>query len=146
MHSSAVSRAGIRAVLLAIVVVAALLLSMAAMHASMLDAHRSGGHMQATGAQVMAMPAAAVTQAGVGASAGHAMGNMNLADCLLLGMVCFLTAAAVLLLTVVIRRLRSLLRPCDATYLQLAHSLRTAAGRLRPPEPPSLLVLSISRT
>jgi hypothetical protein len=66
---------------------------------------------------------------------------MNLADCLLLGMVCFLTAVAVLLVAVVIGRLRSLLRPRAA-----AHALLTAVGRLRPPEPPSLLVLSISRT
>lgn len=144
MHSSAVSRGGVRAALLAIVVLAALLLSMAAMHASMVNGHRSGGHLPATASQVMAMPAA--SQADAGATTSHAMGDMNLADCLLLGMVCFLTAAAVLLIAVVIGRLRSLLRPRAAALSLLAHSLRAAAGRLRLPETPSLLVLSISRT
>jgi len=133
-------------VLLAIVVLAALLLSMAAMHASMVNGHRSGGHLPATASQVMAMPAAAASQADAGATTSHAMGDMNLADCLLLGMVCFLTAAAVLLIAVVIGRLRSLLRPRAAALSLLAHSLRAAAGRLRLPETPSLLVLSISRT
>lgn len=141
MRSSAGGRRGARAALLAVVALAALLLSMAAMHASMVNGHNSSQHLHASASPVMAMPAAMTTQVDAGASSDHAMGDMNLADCLLLGMVCFLTAAAVLLIAVAIGRLRVMLRPRAA-----AQAFLTAACRLRPPEPPSLLVLSISRT
>lgn len=141
MRSSAVDRRGVRAALLAVVALAALLLSMAAMHASMVNGHDSSEQLHASTSAVMAMPAATASQGDTGASSDHAMGDMNLADCLLLGMVCLLTAAAVLLVAVLLGRLRVLLRPRAAAQL-----LVTVAGRLRPPEPPSLLVLSISRT
>lgn len=114
---------------------------MAAMHASMVAGHGSSGHAHASDSAALVMPATITGTADHGASSDHAMGDMNLADCLLLGMVCFLTAVAVLLLAVVIGNLRSLLRP-----RALAQSLLAPLGRLRPPRPPSLLVLSISRT
>jgi hypothetical protein len=141
MRSSAGGRRGARAALLAVVALAALLLSMAAMHASMVNGHDPRQHGHASVSTVTAMPAAMATLVDAGASSDHAMGDMNLADCVLLGMVCFLTAAAMLLVAVVIGRLRVMLRPRAA-----AHAFLTVAGRLRPPEPPSLLVLSISRT
>jgi hypothetical protein len=141
MSPSVLSSGGIRVALLAVVALAALLLSMAAMHASMVHERGAGGDMHSVTSSVTAMPTASADQADAGASSNHAMGDMNLADCLLLGMVCFLTAVAVLLVAVVIGRLRALLRPRDA-----AHVLLTTLGRLRPPEPPSLFVLSISRT
>lgn len=141
MAGTATHERGVRIALLAVVALAAVLLSMAAMHASMVAGHGSDGHAHALDATSMAMPAAMAGTADSAPSSSHTMGDMNLADCLLLGMVCFLTAVAVLLLTVVVGNLRSLLRP-----RALAQSLLAPIGRLRPPRPPSLLVLSISRT
>lgn len=126
--------------LLAIVALSALLLSIVAMHASMAQAHDMATSERTTSAAAtqMTLPASAMD-----ASPGshHAMGDMNLADCLLLGMICFLTAVAVLILAVLTGRMRSLLRPRVA-----AQSPAQTLRRLRPPEPPSLLDLSISRT
>lgn len=138
-----VSTRGVRVVLFAVVALASVLLSMAAMHASMIQAPGAErmSHASASASSVMAEPGAMGSVAAATPSSDHAMGDMNLADCLLLGMVCFLTAAAVLLLALVIGVLRSLLRP-----RALAQSLLVVLGRLRPPEPPSLFVLSISRT
>lgn len=127
--------------LLAVVALAAVFLSMAAMHASMVAGHGPSGHDHPAIPTTMAMPAAAASPADSGTSSDHALGDMNLADCLLLGMVCFLSAVAVLLLAVVIGNLRSLLRP-----RALAQSLLAPLGPFRPPRPPSLFVLSISRT
>ena len=69
----------------------------------------------------------------------HGMGGMAAMDCLLLGMMCLFGVGAVLLL-ILAGKLRSLLRRL------LAVRARTAVASLRPPDPPSLLVLSISRT
>jgi len=141
MAGRTVDARGARLALLAVVALGALLLGLAAMHASMVPGHSPTGHSPASASADVPMPAAMATHIEAVASSGHAMSDMNLADCLLLGMVCLLTVAAVLLVAVVIGRLRVLLRPRAA-----AHSALTAAGRFRPPAPPSLLVLSISRT
>jgi hypothetical protein len=138
MRRTGVSARSLQVALLAVVTLAALLLSMAAMHASMVEGHRAGGHALVG---LEKMPAAMAAQVDDRGSSDHAMGDMNVADCLLVGMVCFLSAVAVLLLAFVVGRLRTLLRPRAA-----AQSLLGAVGRLRPPEPPSLLVLSICRT
>ena len=127
--------------LLAVVALAALLLSMAAMHASMVGDHGSGGQGHGSSMSAASTPPAMASQVDGGDSKARAMGDMHLADRLLLCMVCFLTAVAVLLLAVVIGHLRSLLRPRAA-----ARSLAVILRRLRPPTPPSLLALSISRT
>lgn len=129
-----------RLVLLAVLALSSILLSMAAMHASMIEAHDSSSHLSAP-ATSMVMPAATAVQVVVGIGSDQGMGDMTMPDCLLLGMLCFLSATAVLLLVLVFARLRSILRPRI-----FAQSLEAVLGRLRPPEPPSLLVLSISRT
>lgn len=69
------------------------------------------------------------------------MGGMGAMDCMLLGMMCLFGVVALLLL-VLGGRLRSLRRRRLAVRALAA----TVAGWLRPPAPPSLLVLSISRT
>ena len=70
----------------------------------------------------------------------HGMGDMAAMDCLVLGMMCLFGAVALLLLLALTGRLRLLLRR------RLAVRALAAVGWLRPPEPPSLLLLSISRT
>lgn len=140
VSAAATSERGVRVALLALVALSALLLSIAAMHASMVQQH----HAAALGstATTSAMPmGAAAAQMVDDPSSDHAMSGMNLADCLILGMVCFLTAVAVLLFGLLVGRVRRLLRPRAA-----AHSLTHVLNQLRPPEPPSLLTLSISRT
>lgn len=141
MHPRASNRGDVRAAVLAVLALLAVLLSMATMHASMVNEPGAGAHVQASASSGMAMPAAAVSQVAAAAGSDHAMRDMNLADCLLLGMVCFLTAVAVLLGAVIIGRLRALLRPRAADRFLLA-----TLGRLRPFDPPSLEALSISRT
>ena len=70
----------------------------------------------------------------------HGMGGMSAMDCLLLGMMCLFGALAVMLLLALAGRLRALLRR------RLAVRALAARGWAHPPEPPSLLLLSISRT
>jgi hypothetical protein len=138
---TAATRRPVRIALLAVVALAAVLLSMAAMHASMVDGHQATGHSTSTLSIDESMQAAMASPIADGPSSDHVMGDMSLTDCLLLGMVCFLMSVALLLLAVALGRLRSVLRP-----RALAQASVAVLSRLRPPDPPSLLVLSISRT
>lgn len=140
MSRTAIDVRRLRAVILAVVALSAVLLGVAAMHASTVQHDPAGAPQQAT--MTVPMTTAAVGERmDAGASSDRAMGDMNLADCLILGMLCFLTAAALIVWSLLIARLRGLLRPRAA-----ARSLGRALRGLRPPEPPSLLALSISRT
>lgn len=137
---TATSARGVRAALLAIIALLALVLGIVAMHASMVQGHNSANFEQTATVAAMQMTVP-TSQMGASPSSHHAMGDMNLADCFLLGMICFLAAIAVLIIAILSGRIRSLLRPRMAEQ-SLAQTLRW----LRPPEPPSLLDLSISRT
>lgn len=131
---------GVRVALLATIALSALLLSIAAMHASMVRAHGPVGHQHAVSAEASAMASPDVPMAGTPGSDGP-MGDMDLADCLLMGMACLLAAAAVLILGLLTDRMRSVLRPRVS-----AQALGAVLRRFQPLRPPSLLTLSISRT
>ncbi|MGN6446446.1 hypothetical protein [Amnibacterium sp.] len=130
----------VRAALLAVLVLGALLLGITAMHASMVSdgAMHGSSQMAATGHDAQASTSATVSAFSGSSPSG---GSMDLMDCLLVGMVCFLTAIGIVLLAVALTRLRSVLRSRGLTRAP-AISVRA----LRPPDPPSLLVLSICRT
>lgn len=140
MTSRAAGRRGVRLALLAVVALATVLLSIAAMHASMVRGHESMSRIDHVAATSTAMANTSVVAVSTGSS-DHTIGDMNLADCLLLSMVCFLMSVALFLLAVLLSRLRSVLQPRAA-----ARAFGAWLGRLRPPDPPSLLILSISRT
>ena len=138
-HEGALGRR-LRSLLLAALAVGAILLGIAGMHASMAGAHHGGSHIGASmGMPEVSAPSAAPAEDLMAGS--HGMGDMNGMDCLLLGLMCFVAAVAVVTLLVRITRLRAVLRPRAA-----AQSLRATLARLRPPVPPSLHALSISRT
>ena len=126
-----------RRALVAVMALSALLLSLAAMHAAMGSASEQADHVHV--ASMSMAPAPADSQLGAATNSRTLLGGMSPTDCLLFGMVCFLMAVALLLLPVVFARLRSLLRSRDT------QRLLQVQGRLRPPRPPSLLLLSISR-
>lgn len=139
--SAAESRAErLRIALLAVLALCALLLGMAAMHASMVD-RLAGDSTGASAVSVMTMSSSGADPDTGGASADHAMGDMDLLDCLVLGMLCFLAAVAAVILALLLGHEHQRLSPratADA-LLQTVHGLAS-------PRPPSLLVLSISRT
>lgn len=126
--------------------VGVLLCGIVAMHAQLASVNTSSS------TPMEALVAALHDAGGVAAGAGvavavdvmqHGMGGMSAMDCMLLGMMCLFGVVALLLLLLVLGgRLRSLLRRCLAVRALAS----TVAGWLRPPAPPSLLVLSISRT
>lgn len=125
--------------LLSLVSVCVLLLGIAGMHAGMADssAHTGSSHVAAVDAgtdMVMVGTAAAVDVM------QHGMGGMSAMDCLLLGMMCVFGAIALVLLLTLIAQPRSLLRR------RLVVRARSDAAVTPRSDPPSLLVLSISRT
>jgi hypothetical protein len=130
----------VRLVLLSILSVSALLCGIVAMHAQMAGADTSSGAMPVSAMDRHAGDVISSTVLGTATDVmQHGMGGMAAMDCLLLGMMCLFGVGALLLL-ILAGKLRSLLRRL------LAIRARTAVGWLRPPDPPSLLVLSISRT
>ncbi len=138
-HERALGRR-LRSLLLAALAVSAILLGIVGMHASM----ASTGHGVSHVSDPMGMPEVAALSAvpsGDLMTGSHGMGDMNGMDCLLLGVMCFLAAIAVVILLVHLTRLRTLLRPRAS-----AQSLRALLAHLPPPVPPSLHALSISRT
>lgn len=140
--SAAEIRAGrLRMALLAALALCALLLGVAAMHASMIDRQAVEVPTGVSASSTMVMTTSGADSTAGGASADHAMGEMNLLDCLVLGMLRFLSAVAVLILALLLGLDHQRLSP-RAT----AGALVQAVRGLSPPRPPSLLVLSISRT
>ncbi len=135
-----------RLLLLSVLSLGVLLFGIVAMHAHMAgdDAPISDTMTSSVtashDASMAANPTVASGTAAVMDVMQHGMGGMSAMDCLLLGMMCLFGIVALLLLIALSARLRSLLRR------RLAVRPLAAAGWLRPPEPPSLLVLSISRT
>jgi uncharacterized membrane protein YeiB len=137
---AAVPRA--RLLLLSILSITALLYGIVAMHAQLADA----GSTPSTSMSATYPTAASGMESGTALAAAtdpmdHGMGGMGAMDCLSLGMMCLFGVVALLLLVLAVR-LRSQLRRRLAVRTWAA----AVAGPLRPPEPPSLLVLSISRT
>lgn len=143
MSAAGVLTRRLRVVLLDAFVLGALLLGMAAMHSSMAGGHPGVSSADASVSDAMTMTTSSAMSAptATGASADHAMSDMNLLDCLVLGMLCFLSAIAVVILTLLLGHDHQQLRP-RATATAFLHAVRG----LSPPRPPSLLVLSISRT
>lgn len=134
--------------LAAVLAVAALLMVLAGMHASMVQGSTTGAAsmtMPAPHGNIAAshgdIPASLPLVAGATASAPHPAGDMGMLDCLLLGMLCVLAVVALVAAVVLLAMLRRLLRPRVA-----ARSLRSALAHLRVPDPPTPLLLSISRT
>lgn len=127
-------------VLLVVVALAAVLLGMSTMHASMAAMPHSAERADTSSAAATEMPAGMAGPADTGGRSDRTMGDMDPADCLLLGMACFFTAVAVLLLAILVGCLGAFRprTPARPSPLRL--------GRLGPPRAPSLLVLSISRT
>lgn len=140
VRPSARARRGLL-LLLSVLSVGVLLCGIVAMHAQLASVNTSSSTPME--ASVAALHDAGGVAAGTGVAVAmdvmqHGMGAM---DCMLLGMMCLFGVVALLLL-VLGGRLRSLLRRRLAVRALAA----TVAGWLRPPAPPSLLVLSISRT
>jgi hypothetical protein len=135
-----------RFLLLSVLSLGVLLFGIVAMHAHMAgdDAPISDTMTSSVtashDASMAANPTVASGTAAVMDVMRHGMGGMAAMDCLLLGMMCLFGIVALLLLIALSARLRSLLRR------GLAVRALAAAGWLRPLKPPSLLVLSISRT
>lgn len=139
-------RAPFRASLLTLIAVASLglvVFGIVAMHAQLAGASAAGSH------EMAAMPLAAGENAAAdqaahpgstGMPSQGGMGGMQAMDCLLLGLACVFGVAGLLILVLLADGLTSLLR-----RRLLAVRLAEVA-RARAPEPPSLLVLSISRT
>lgn len=127
--------------LAAVLTLAALLLVLAGMHAPMAGAsameHASTGTSSVQhGHEVSPVPAAdAVT------SSPHPHGGTGMLDCLLFGVLCALAVVALVRGAILLAARRRLLRPHVA-----ARSLRSVLAHLRVPDPPSPLLLSMSRT
>jgi hypothetical protein len=138
----------VRFLLMSVVSLVILLFGIVAMHAQMAGHDASpGGLMSASvmGPDISHTETAATVDAVTSITAvmdvmRHGMGGMAAMDCLVLGMMCLFGAVALLLLLALTARLRLLLRR------RLAVRALAAVGWLRPPETPSLLLLSISRT
>jgi hypothetical protein len=138
----------VRLLLMSVVSLGILLFGIVAMHAQMPGHRASPGDLMsasAMGPDTSHTETAATVDAGTNVTAvmdvmQHGMGGMAAMDCLVLGMMCLFGAVALLLLLALTGRLRLLLRR------RLAVRALAAVGWLRPPEPPSLLLLSISRT
>jgi hypothetical protein len=135
-----------RVLLLSVLSIGVLLFGIVAMHA-----HLAGGHtpirdgmassaVASHDAAMHAIPTDAPVTAAVMDVMQHGMGGMSAMDCLLLGMLCLFGMAALMLFIALFAQVRSLLRRRRAVRAPAAD------GRLRPPEPPSLLVLSVCRT
>ena len=140
-------RAGEARLLAAVLTLLAMLLVLAGMHASMVD-----GTAMADGTMTGAAPAGmsapvphhgAVTATPTVVTDAFPLpsGAMGMLDCLLLGMLCVLAVAALVTGVILLTVLRRLLQLRIA-----ARSLRSALAHLRVPDPPSPLLLSISRT
>jgi hypothetical protein len=131
-----------RLLVFAVLSLGILLFGIVAMHAQMASHDTRPGDtmsVSATGAHAGKTEAAA-TMSAVMDVMQHGMGGMAAMDCLVLGMMCLFGALAVMLLLALTARLRALLRR------RLAVRAQVVRGWARPPEPPSLLLLSISRT
>lgn len=133
------ARRGAAHLLAAVLVVAALLTVLAGMHASMVQGTTAGASsmtMAAPHGEVASSPVAGASE-----SAPHPDDGTGMLDCLMLGMLCVLAVVALVAAVVLLAALRRLLRPRVA-----ARSLRSALAHLRVPDPPTPLLLSISRT
>ncbi|WP_375386785.1 hypothetical protein [uncultured Amnibacterium sp.] len=145
MTSARSPRSGLHVALVAGLAFIAILLGVLGMHASMVGAHGVGPeHAMAIDEPAPAVHASSAHAGSAHASASdppHPMGGMGDLDCLLFGMLCSLGAVALAVLGILLRRPAAALRP-----LALPRGRPLIAPLTRPPLPPSLDLLSISRT
>lgn len=133
-------RSGRRIALVAVLALVAILLGVIGMHATMVGVH----DVRPRHATAMDEPALMVHAASIQPSAPdaqHPMGGMNDLDCLLFGMLCSIGGVALAMLGVLLRRPAAAARP-----LALPRGRPIVVSLTRPPRPPSLDLLSISRT
>ncbi len=138
----------VRLLLMSVVSLGILLFGIVAMHAQMAGHDASPGDLMSAsvmGPDIGHTEAAATVGSVMSVTAvmdvmQYGMGGMAAMDCLVLGMMCLFGALAVMLLLALTGRLRALLRR------RLAVRALAFRGWVHPPEPPSLLLLSISRT